>query len=100
MNPSTRAHRLLRREPRLRQSTSKHIQRLPPRERCVFQDHAWDMRLISVERLIKLVQIKEKSDDPATLTITAAGQLPTGSVERRLFHNERKKECFHVYTHC
>jgi len=28
---------------------------------------AWDMRLISVERLIKLVQIKEKSDDPATL---------------------------------
>ena len=30
--------------------------------------YAWDMRLISVERLIKLVQIKEKSDDPATLT--------------------------------
>lgn len=29
--------------------------------------YAWDMRLISVERLIKLVQIKEKSDDPATL---------------------------------
>lgn len=28
---------------------------------------AWDMRLISVERLIKLVQIKEKSDDPATI---------------------------------
>jgi hypothetical protein len=28
---------------------------------------AWDMRLISIERLIKLVQIKEKSDDPATL---------------------------------
>jgi hypothetical protein len=28
---------------------------------------AWDMRLISVERLIKLVQIKEKSDDPSTL---------------------------------
>lgn len=28
---------------------------------------AWDMRLISVERLIKLVQIKEKSDDPNTL---------------------------------
>ena len=26
------------------------------------------MRLISVERLIKLVQIKEKSDDPATIT--------------------------------
>ena len=30
--------------------------------------YAWDMRLISVERLIKLVQIKEKSDDPTTLT--------------------------------
>src|SRR5664279_1958345 len=30
--------------------------------------YAWDMRLISIERLIKLVQIKEKSDDPATLT--------------------------------
>ena len=29
--------------------------------------YAWDMRLISVERLIKLVQIKEKSDDPATV---------------------------------
>lgn len=29
--------------------------------------HAWEMRLISVERLIKLVQIKEKSDDPATI---------------------------------
>src|SRR5581483_6013257 len=29
--------------------------------------YAWDMRLISVERLIKLVQIKEKSDDPTTL---------------------------------
>jgi hypothetical protein len=29
--------------------------------------YAWDMRLISVERLIKLVQIKEKSDDPATI---------------------------------
>jgi len=29
--------------------------------------YAWDMRLISVERLIKLVQIKEKSDGPATL---------------------------------
>lgn len=29
--------------------------------------YAWDMRLISVERLIKLVQIKEKSDDPSTL---------------------------------
>lgn len=28
---------------------------------------AWEMRLISVERLIKLVQIKEKSDDPATI---------------------------------
>lgn len=28
---------------------------------------AWDIRLISVERLIKLVQIKEKSDDPATV---------------------------------
>jgi hypothetical protein len=28
---------------------------------------AWEMRLISIERLIKLVQIKEKSDDPATL---------------------------------
>jgi len=35
--------------------------------------YAWDMRLISVERLIKLVQIKEKSDDPATLT--QIGQL-------------------------
>ena len=29
--------------------------------------YAWDMRLISIERLIKLVQIKEKSDDPTTL---------------------------------
>ena len=29
--------------------------------------YAWDMRLISIERLIKLVQIKEKSDDPATI---------------------------------
>lgn len=28
---------------------------------------AWEMRLISIERLIKLVQVKEKSDDPATL---------------------------------
>src|SRR5206468_12627881 len=29
--------------------------------------YAWEMRLISVEGLIKLVQIKEKSDDPNTL---------------------------------
>ncbi len=29
--------------------------------------YAWEMRLISVERLIKLVQINEKSDDPSTL---------------------------------
>jgi len=29
--------------------------------------YAWEMRLISVEGLIKLVQIKEKSDDPASL---------------------------------
>ena len=29
--------------------------------------YAWEMRLISVERLIKLVQINEKSDDPNTL---------------------------------
>jgi hypothetical protein len=29
---------------------------------------AWDMRLISVERLIKLVQIQEKSDEPNTLS--------------------------------
>jgi len=29
--------------------------------------YAWEMRLISIEGLIKLVQIKEKSDDPATL---------------------------------
>ena len=29
--------------------------------------YAWDMRLISVEGLIKLVQIKEKSDEPNTL---------------------------------
>jgi hypothetical protein len=29
--------------------------------------YAWEMRLISVERLVKLVQIKEKSDEPATL---------------------------------
>lgn len=35
--------------------------------------YAWDMRLISVERLIKLVQIKEKSDDPTTLS--QIGQL-------------------------
>ena len=29
--------------------------------------YAWEMRLISVDRLIKLVQIKEKSDDAATV---------------------------------
>lgn len=29
--------------------------------------YAWEVRLISVEGLIKLVQIKEKSDDPATI---------------------------------
>jgi hypothetical protein len=29
--------------------------------------YAWEMRLISVERLIKLVQINEKSEDPNTL---------------------------------
>ncbi|MBM3763287.1 MAG: hypothetical protein FJW36_23980 [Acidobacteria bacterium] len=29
--------------------------------------YAWEMRLISIERLIKLVQIKEKSDDVSTL---------------------------------
>jgi hypothetical protein len=29
--------------------------------------YAWEMRLISIERLIKLVQIKEKSDDASTL---------------------------------
>lgn len=29
--------------------------------------YAWEMRLISIERLIKLVQIKQKSDDPSTL---------------------------------
>lgn len=29
--------------------------------------HAWEMRLISVDRLIKLVQINEKSEDPSTL---------------------------------
>jgi hypothetical protein len=29
--------------------------------------YAWEMRLISVERLNRLVQIKEKSDDPETL---------------------------------
>lgn len=29
--------------------------------------YAWEMRLISIERLIKLVQIKEKSDGPSTL---------------------------------
>jgi hypothetical protein len=29
--------------------------------------YAWDMRLISIEGLIKLVQIKEKSDDASTL---------------------------------
>jgi hypothetical protein len=29
--------------------------------------YAWDMRLISFEGLINLVQIKEKSDDPSTL---------------------------------
>jgi hypothetical protein len=28
---------------------------------------AWDMRLFSIERLMKLVQIKDKSDDPSTL---------------------------------
>jgi hypothetical protein len=29
--------------------------------------HAWDIRLISVERLLKLLQISEKSEDPGTL---------------------------------
>jgi hypothetical protein len=29
--------------------------------------YAWEMRLISIERLIKLVQINEKSDDPNTV---------------------------------
>src|SRR4029077_13072872 len=29
--------------------------------------YAWDMRLISIECLVKLIQIKEKSDDPTTL---------------------------------
>ena len=29
--------------------------------------YAWEMRLISVDRLIKLVQINEKSEDPSTL---------------------------------
>ncbi|HUY14833.1 MAG TPA: hypothetical protein VMX16_14565 [Terriglobia bacterium] len=29
--------------------------------------YAWDMRLISIERLTKLVQIKDKSDDASTL---------------------------------
>jgi hypothetical protein len=29
--------------------------------------YAWDRKMISIEGLIKLVQIKEKSDDPATL---------------------------------
>ena len=29
--------------------------------------YAWEMRLISIEALIKLVQVKEKSDDPETL---------------------------------
>jgi hypothetical protein len=29
--------------------------------------YAWEMRLISIEALIKLVQIKEKSDDPISL---------------------------------
>jgi hypothetical protein len=29
--------------------------------------YAWEMRLISIESLIKLVQIKEKSDDPISL---------------------------------
>ena len=29
--------------------------------------HAWDIRLISVESLIKLVQVKEMSDDPKTI---------------------------------
>ena len=29
--------------------------------------YAWDMRLISIDRLIRLVQIKEKSDDAATV---------------------------------
>ncbi len=29
--------------------------------------YAWDMRLISIEGLVKLVQIKEKSDDPGSL---------------------------------
>jgi heme-degrading monooxygenase HmoA len=31
---------------------------------------------------------------PPKKPITAAGQLPTGSVERRLFHNERKRSVF------
>jgi len=29
--------------------------------------YAWNMRLISIERLIKLIQIKVKADDPSTL---------------------------------
>ena len=29
--------------------------------------YAWDMRMISIERLVKLVQIKEKSDEKTTL---------------------------------
>jgi hypothetical protein len=29
--------------------------------------HAWDIRLISVERLLKLLQVSEKSEDPSTL---------------------------------
>jgi hypothetical protein len=29
--------------------------------------YAWEMRLISIEGLVKLVQIKQKSDDPSTL---------------------------------
>lgn len=30
--------------------------------------HAWDTRLISVDSLIRLVQVKEKSDDPSTIS--------------------------------
>jgi len=29
--------------------------------------HAWDIRLISVERLLKVLQVSEKSEDPSTL---------------------------------
>ena len=39
----------------------------PWKRRFEVQRYAWEMRLISIDRLIRLVQIKEKADDEVTL---------------------------------